>query len=124
MIFKDYDFLQNYDLKNFEEKVKIYKELLSKFNRIHNLTHLKNIDENIFDSIKILDFYDFSKAKNIADMGSGAGFPAVFSASVGYEILFNKYFYIYTPPRKLEEINSELEKLEKEVQDLLKEIMQ
>ncbi|EAH5079175.1 16S rRNA (guanine(527)-N(7))-methyltransferase RsmG, partial [Campylobacter jejuni] len=26
MIFKDYDFLQNYDLKNFEEKVKIYKE--------------------------------------------------------------------------------------------------
>ncbi|EAH5044129.1 16S rRNA (guanine(527)-N(7))-methyltransferase RsmG, partial [Campylobacter jejuni] len=26
MIFKDYDFLQNYDLKNFEEKIKIYKE--------------------------------------------------------------------------------------------------
>ncbi|EIQ9593694.1 16S rRNA (guanine(527)-N(7))-methyltransferase RsmG, partial [Campylobacter jejuni] len=25
MIFKDYDFLQNYDLKNFEEKVRIYK---------------------------------------------------------------------------------------------------
>ncbi|EAH7854495.1 16S rRNA (guanine(527)-N(7))-methyltransferase RsmG, partial [Campylobacter coli] len=25
MIFKDYDFLQNYDLKNFEEKIKIYK---------------------------------------------------------------------------------------------------
>lgn len=33
--------------------------------------------------------------------------------SVGYEILFNKYFYTYTPPRKLKEINSELEKLEK-----------
>lgn len=29
-----------------------------------------------------------------------------------------------TPPRKLEEINSELEKLEKEVQDLLREIIQ
>ncbi len=43
MIFKDYDFLQNYDLKNFEEKVKIYKELLSKFNRIHNLTYYLNI---------------------------------------------------------------------------------
>ncbi|EOH6798682.1 16S rRNA (guanine(527)-N(7))-methyltransferase RsmG, partial [Campylobacter jejuni] len=28
MIFKDYDFLQNHDLKNFEEKIKIYKELL------------------------------------------------------------------------------------------------
>lgn len=46
------------------------------------------------------------------------------SASVGYEILFNKYFYTYTPPRKLKEINDELEKLEKEVQDLLREIMQ
>lgn len=46
------------------------------------------------------------------------------SASVGYEILFNKCFYTYTPPRKLEEINSELENLEKEVQDLLREIIQ
>lgn len=92
MIFKDYDFLQNYDLKNFEEKVKIYKELLSKFNRIHNLTHLKNIDENIFDSIKILDFYDFSKAKNIADIGSGAGFPVVFLA------FYCKAIFIFSNP--------------------------
>ncbi len=46
------------------------------------------------------------------------------SASVGYEILFNKCFYTYTPPRKLEEINSELQDLEKEVQDLLREIIQ
>lgn len=46
------------------------------------------------------------------------------SASVGYEILFNKCFYTYTPPGKLEEINNELENLEKEVQDLLREIMQ
>ncbi|EAJ5160639.1 16S rRNA (guanine(527)-N(7))-methyltransferase RsmG [Campylobacter jejuni] len=96
MIFKDYDFLQNYDLKNFEEKIKIYKELLSKFNRIHNLTHLKNIDENIFDSIKILDFCDFSKAKNIADIGSGAGFPAVFLA-----FLLQSNFHLFEPnPKK------------------------
>ncbi|ECS0803521.1 16S rRNA (guanine(527)-N(7))-methyltransferase RsmG [Campylobacter coli] len=96
MIFKDYDFLQNYDLKNFEEKIKIYKELLSKFNRIHNLTHLKNIDENIFDSIKILDFCDFSKAKNIADIGSGAGFPAVFLA-----LLLQSNFHLFEPnPKK------------------------
>lgn len=45
------------------------------------------------------------------------------SASVGYEILFNKYFYTYTPPRKLSEIDSELKELEKEVQNLLSEIM-
>ncbi|PZT48919.1 DNA methylase [Helicobacter valdiviensis] len=46
------------------------------------------------------------------------------SASVGYEILFNKYFYTYTPPRSLKEIDSELKELEKEVQDLLSEIIQ
>ena len=45
------------------------------------------------------------------------------SASVGYEILFNKYFYTYTPPRSLSEIDSELKELEKEVQNLLSEIM-
>ncbi|ELZ6049344.1 SAM-dependent DNA methyltransferase [Campylobacter jejuni] len=46
------------------------------------------------------------------------------SASVGYEILFNKYFYTYTPPRKLSEIDSELKALEKETQELLNKIMQ
>lgn len=46
------------------------------------------------------------------------------SASVGYEILFNKYFYTYTPPRSLQEIDSELKELEQEVQELLSEIMQ
>lgn len=46
------------------------------------------------------------------------------SASVGYEILFNKYFYTYTPPRSLDEIDNELRTLEKEVQELLGEIMQ
>lgn len=45
------------------------------------------------------------------------------SASVGYEILFNKYFYTYTPPRSLDEIDTELKELEKEVQNLLSEIM-
>ncbi|GAB0172508.1 hypothetical protein NHP164001_05210 [Helicobacter trogontum] len=46
------------------------------------------------------------------------------SASVGYEILFNKYFYTYTPPRSLQEIDSELKELEQEVQELLSEIIQ
>ncbi|XGQ70591.1 N-6 DNA methylase [Campylobacter hepaticus] len=45
------------------------------------------------------------------------------SASVGYEILFNRYFYTYTPLRKLDEINNELKELEKKIQDLLSEIM-
>ena len=44
------------------------------------------------------------------------------SKSVGYEILFNKYFYTYTPPRELHEINQELQALEEEIKDLLYKI--
>ncbi len=71
-------FLPDYDKKLFEKRVEIYKNLLKKFNQIHNLTQLKNIDENIQDSIEILNFIDLTKAQNIVDVGSGAGFPAIF----------------------------------------------
>ncbi|MEB2818022.1 class I SAM-dependent DNA methyltransferase [Campylobacter upsaliensis] len=45
------------------------------------------------------------------------------SKVVGYEILFNKYFYTYTAPRSLESINKDLQDLEQETQDLLKQIL-
>lgn len=41
---------------------------------------------------------------------------------VGYEIPFNRHFYTYTPPRKLEEIDEELATVTGEIQELLKEI--
>jgi type I restriction enzyme M protein len=40
---------------------------------------------------------------------------------VGYEISFNRYFYKYTPPRSLEEIESEIRTLEKEIAEMLME---
>jgi type I restriction enzyme M protein len=39
---------------------------------------------------------------------------------VGYEINFNRYFYRYQPPRPLEEIESEIQALEKEILSHLK----
>ena len=42
---------------------------------------------------------------------------------VGYEINFNRYFYKYTPPRPLEEINAELKEIEEEISDLLKGVL-
>lgn len=45
------------------------------------------------------------------------------SKTIGYEILFNKYFYTYTAPRSLESINKDLQNLEQETQDLLREIL-
>lgn len=85
-------FLSNYDEKLFEKRVEIYKNLLKKFNQIHNLTQLKNIDENIQDSIEILNFIDFKNAQNIVDVGSGAGFPAIFLS-----FLLDNNFTLFEP---------------------------
>jgi type I restriction enzyme M protein len=41
---------------------------------------------------------------------------------VGYEVNFNRYFYKYTPPRPLEEIETDLKKIEKEIADMLAEV--
>ncbi|EOG7170415.1 16S rRNA (guanine(527)-N(7))-methyltransferase RsmG [Campylobacter upsaliensis] len=86
-------FLPHYDEKIFLQRVEIYKNLLKKFNQIHNLTQLKNIDENIQDSIEILNFIDLTKAQNIADIGSGAGFPAIFLS-----FLLDSRFYLFFEP--------------------------
>ncbi len=41
---------------------------------------------------------------------------------VGYEINFNRYFYKYVPPPSLEEIDSELKRVEAEIAALLGEV--
>ncbi|MBW2631895.1 MAG: SAM-dependent DNA methyltransferase [Deltaproteobacteria bacterium] len=41
---------------------------------------------------------------------------------IGYEINFNRYFYKYTPPRPLEEIEADLRLIEKEIADMLAEV--
>ena len=39
---------------------------------------------------------------------------------IGYEISFNRYFYVYKPPRPVEEIEKDLEAIESEIALLLK----
>lgn len=41
---------------------------------------------------------------------------------VGYEIPFNRHFYVYEPPRDLAEIDAELFKLSREIMTLLEEV--
>lgn len=41
---------------------------------------------------------------------------------VGYEINFNRYFYRYKPPRLLDEIETDLKKIEKEIAEMLAEV--
>ena len=41
---------------------------------------------------------------------------------VGYEIPFNRHFYEYKPPRDLKEIDADLDKVTKEILELLQEV--
>ena len=41
---------------------------------------------------------------------------------IGYEISFNRYFYKYTPPRPLREIDADLKQAENEILRLLQEV--
>ena len=41
---------------------------------------------------------------------------------IGYEINFNRYFYKYTPPRPLEEIEADLRQIEGEIAAMLAEV--
>ncbi len=42
---------------------------------------------------------------------------------VGYEIPFNRHFYQYEPPRPLEEIEADIKSLEKEIMEMLGEVV-
>ena len=42
---------------------------------------------------------------------------------VGYEIPFNRHFYVYKPPRPLDHIEKDIDSLEGEITELLKELM-
>ena len=41
---------------------------------------------------------------------------------IGYEIPFTRYFYRYQPPRPLEEIDSELHEVTREILSILEEV--
>ena len=41
---------------------------------------------------------------------------------IGYEVPLNRHFYVYEPPRPLEEIETDLRTLEREIADLLAEV--
>lgn len=43
---------------------------------------------------------------------------------VGYEIPFNRYFYVYTPPRPLDEIDAELQQTTDRILTLIKGLTQ
>ena len=78
--------LDNYTLEKFD----IYKELLKEYNQKFNLTSIVD-DESIYlkhflDSIYLFKVEELNSAKNILDIGTGAGFPGVPIALVSKKI--------------------------------------
>ena len=66
------------------QKIEIYRENLIKYNSKYNLIS-KNTEKEIWsrhilDSAQLVSFLDASEATDIADFGSGAGFPGLILA--------------------------------------------
>ncbi|URZ08891.1 16S rRNA (guanine(527)-N(7))-methyltransferase RsmG [Clostridium felsineum] len=59
----------------------LYKDLLQEWNKVMNLTSIVEDEEivkkHFIDSIKIFECKHIAKAKNIIDVGTGAGFPGI-----------------------------------------------
>jgi len=67
--------------EDFFKNIQKYKEHLFKWNKIHNLTGAKDektINEFIYDAVFPISF--LPKAKNLLDIGTGAGFPGMILA--------------------------------------------
>ena len=79
------------------EKIKKFNNYLLKFNKNYNL--ISKSTENsiwyrhILDSAQIIKFIDFSKIKNLADFGSGAGFPGLIIALYNENSTFHVKLY-------------------------------
>ncbi|MBD3231251.1 16S rRNA (guanine(527)-N(7))-methyltransferase RsmG [Candidatus Dependentiae bacterium] len=75
--FKKKESLNAAQLKKFQK----YAELLLEWNEDINLTSIKNlagvVRQHFLDSLALIKFIDFKKVNSIADIGTGAGFPAL-----------------------------------------------
>lgn len=80
----------------FLEFVKEFEKKLKEYNKVHNITRLKDIIKEANDSILVCDFCKFDDNKTIADIGSGAGFPAIFLAFLNPKC----NFYLFEPSYK------------------------
>ena len=73
----------------------------------------------------IFDYFEQEVRPYVADAWIDAGKVDARDGDiglVGYEINFNRYFYQYQPPRPLEDIDAELEQIEREIAELLAEV--
>lgn len=81
--------------KDFFKSLQNYELLFKSFAKVHNISHFTELETQIIDSLKVLDLKDLSFALKVLDIGSGAGFPALFLA-----LLLKASFFLFEPNAK------------------------
>lgn len=87
--------LESLAKKEFFTRLRLYERLFLQYNKVHNISHFKELESQIIDSLKVLDFRDLNSIQNAIDIGSGAGFPAVFLA-----LILQSDFHLFEPNAK------------------------
>ena len=79
------------------DKLKIFHDCLLDYNKKYNLISRSSEEDvwfrHILDSAQIIKFLDRKKASNIADFGSGAGFPGLILAIQSKNNIFHVKLY-------------------------------
>ena len=73
--------------------------------------------ENIPLKLDVDEYFETEVKPHVPDAWMDRG-----KDKIGYEINFNRYFYVYTPPRPLAEIDADLKRAEDEILRLLQEV--
>ena len=86
------------------EKIKKFNNYLLEYNKRYNLIS-KSTENNIWyrhilDSAQIIKYIDFSKINNLADFGSGAGFPGLIIALHAENPSFHVKLYEKSPVKR------------------------
>ena len=82
--------------------------------------------ENVPLGESVYDYFEREVKPHVPDAWIDEGYVDAKDGGVGrvgYEINFNRYFYTYTPPRPLEEIEAEIKSLEAEILEMVREMM-
>ena len=79
------------------EKIKKFNNYLLQYNKNYNLISKSTVNDtwyrHILDSAQIIKFIDFTKIRNLADFGSGAGFPGLIIALYNENPTFHVKLY-------------------------------
>ena len=85
------------DIKNLEFFRKSLLDYNSKYNLISRNTENSIWSRHILDSAQLIKYFDFSSKANLADLGSGAGFPGLILAVFNKNPEFHVKLYEKSP---------------------------